>query len=223
MERRCLNCNNVQLEPPQQGLNGKKSVLYLDIEKSTTRMTVDVFQMKQKSEWLDWHDITDPFYVICWSAGWVDDGEIRLYSGCVTGEEAIRRDDKRHLQKLWDLMNKADYVTGHNSKSADVKWLETRFLLNDMTAPQDFRHFDTLAFAKRRFKAESNALDYWARLLGCKPKLDMVRDDWLKCNEGHEPTLRKMLRYNKGDVREGIRVLKRFVAYAESSGVRVFK
>lgn len=197
-------------------------ILYLDIETSLIEMKVQVFDMRVRSGWLDWHDITQPFYVISWAAAWLQD-DIRVMSDAVTATEALKRDDKRCLTRLWNLIDSADYVVGHNSKSFDVKKIETRFLLNRMGTPTEFKQFDTLTKAKQRLKPESQALDYWARLLGGNKKDHMIREDWQEVNKGNQRIINKMRHYNKGDVREGVHILKEFKQYFESNGARLFQ
>ncbi len=221
----CRNCGEWQLGFETGIAKIPPRVLYFDIETSLTEMVVKTFDMRVRSGWLDWHEITKPFYVISWAAAWYSpDKTPKLYSNHVTGKEAIKRDDKRCLQELWELMDYADWVVGHNSKAFDVKKVETRFLLNSMGTPSDYKQKDTLAEAKKRFKAESNALDYWAQLLGADRKDDMRRADWEAVDRGDEKTIRKMHRYNRGDVKAGMQVLKQFQEHIESnSGTRLFK
>ncbi len=219
-------CGHVQLEESPIEMVVPPKVLYFDIETSTSEMKVDVFSMRVRSGWLDWHDIAKPFYVICWSAAWVDDKPLKVMSDAVTPNEARKRKDKRCLQGLWDLIDGADYVVGHNSKGFDVKMINTRFMLNHMGMPSDFKQVDTLTLARARFRPESQALAYWSRLLGGNPKDHMVREDWEECNKGNPKAINKMRKYNKGDVREGINVLRKFVEHIESNGhgaARVFK
>lgn len=217
-------CGHIQLELPPVEAKIPPKVLYFDIETSTSRMVLDVFSMRVKTGWLDWHDIEKPFYVICWSAAWVTDKAPVILSDAVTGYEAKRRKDKRCLQGLWDLMDSADYVVGHNSIGFDVKMVNTRFLLNGMGTPQDFRQVDTYRIARTRFRPESQALAYWSKLLGGNPKDKMCREDWDECNLGNEKAIKKMLHYNKGDVREGVNVLKKMLAHIEGNGRQtVFK
>ena len=104
-------------------------VLYLDIETSLTELRN--FGTKVPSGYLSYKMIKRPFFIICWAAAWVTDKNPRVISGAVTGCEAKRRCDKRHLQDLWTLMNDADYVVGHNAKGFDIKKVETRFLINN--------------------------------------------------------------------------------------------
>jgi len=220
----CRNCSHWQLELPPQGLQIPPKILYFDIETSLVEMKIDVFDMRVRSGWLDWHDINKSFYVISWAAAWVDDNKPRVHSDAVTGYEAKRRKDKRCLQGLWDMLDLADYVVGHNSKAFDHKKVETRFILNRMGRPADFAAKDTLQMARKYFKPESQALDYWARMFGLQQKDHMTREDWVAVNKGDQKTINKMHKYNRGDVEAGIMLLKEFVSYIESNGsAKVFK
>ena len=211
-------CGWIQLEEAPQEEVIPPKVLYFDIETSLIEMKVQTFDLRVRSGWLDWHEIEKSFYIISWAAAWVNDKPIKILSGAVTGEEAKERNDGRMLQGLWKLMEAADYVVGHNSKSFDVKKVETRFMLNHMPAPAEFRQVDTLQIAKKRFRSESNALAYWSKLFGGNPKDHMVREDWIAVNEGCQKTINKMRKYNKGDVREGVNDLLNFMRYIESNG-----
>lgn len=209
-------CGHRQFEEKPQASKIPPHILYFDIETAPFRIVSERFDLRLHSGYLDWHDIAEPFYVICWAAAWYDKPE-KIYSGAVTDQEAKKRKDKRHLQDLWTLLDNADYVVGHNAKGFDIKKVETRFILNHMPAPADFLVRDTLLMARKRFKPESQALDYWSSLFGGQRKLKMCFEDWVNVNKGDQMTINKMVRYNKGDVRDGIIILKRFVDYCESN------
>ena len=212
-------CGHVQLEDPPQEIKVKPKILYFDIETAPFKLEMQRFDLSLKSGYLDWHDITKPFFIICWAAAWVDldtDGQEKIMTGAVTGWEAKRRTDKRNLKILHDLLSQADYVVGHNSKGFDVKKVETRFILNNMPAPYEFQQRDTLTIVKKRFKNESNALDYWMKLLGGQRKDDMHFEDWLKVCQGDQKTINKMVHYNKGDSQAGMVLLKKLVRYIDA-------
>lgn len=218
-------CGNVQLEEPPQEVKIAPKILYFDIETAPFRMTLERFDLKLRTGWLDWHNIEKPFFIISWAAAWVNfDGRAeRVMSGAVTGYEAKRRSDKRHLKILWELIDQADYVVGHNLKAFDIKKLETRFLLNNLNAPAEFAARDTLTMAKKRFKPESQAMDYWNQLLGGQRKDDMTFEDWIQVTKGNQKIINKMVKYNRGDIVAGIFLLKKFVRYVESnSKMKVF-
>lgn len=197
-------------------------ILYLDIE--TALMRVDLFSLYIPGKYISWKAIEKRSYIICWSAAWVTDKPPLIRSGCVTQREARQGRDKRCLKDLWELMDNADYIVGHNSNKFDLKKINTRFLLNRLSAPLQYGQIDTLALARKHFAADSNALEHWSLLLGGKPKDDMRMEDWKRiCLTGDNATLRRMTRYNRGDVREGIKVFKEFRTWIESGGGKVIK
>ena len=222
--RQCTNCGNFQAEPPPQGLNYPRSMLYYDLEISA--MTIETFDLHVRNEYLSWQSIRQPPFLICWSAAWIKDNDInniRVLSGMVTPWEARRRRDKRCLWELADLMNRADYLVAHNEK-IDNKQAHTRFIFNRMPAPDlTVKHVDTLAIARKYFKNDANALEYWSLRLGGRPKKKVRPGDWDKCKAGDADALSRMKRYNKGDVREGIRVFLEFKKYVESGGGTLVK
>ena len=89
-----------------------------------------------------------------------------------------------------------------------------------MGAPSEYKKRDTLSMAKKHFKAESNALDYWMRLIKGQQKEHMVREDWEAVNNGDQKTINKMEKYNRGDVVSGMQLLKTFMEHIESSGCK---
>lgn len=133
-----------------------------------------------------------------------------VFSGVVTQREAKRWDDSRILKPLWNLLDAADIVIGHNSQSFDVRKVNTRFLLHNYGVPRPYKQLDTLKIAKKYFSFESNKLEYLNTRLGNLPKHEMVLDDWMRiCLNGDQKTLDKMSRYNIGDVKEGKRLYAR--------------
>lgn len=79
-------------------------------------------------------------------------------------------------------------------------------------------------WGKARFDFMSNGLDFIAPKLGGSPKRNMEREDWIRIVETGDPqTLADMESYCRCDVRNGITVFRRMVAYIESSGETVYK
>jgi hypothetical protein len=191
-------------------------------------VTLETFELHQRSEWLSWKDVKKPPYLLCWSGGWIDKDttkeNIKVYSNVLTPYEAKRGRDKRCLGVLRDYMDRADRWAGHNVKGFDTKKVNTRLILNHMSAP-DFtvKQIDTLSLVKKYFKNDSNALGYWLERLGHIGKDKMESEDWDKCKQGDARALRKMQTYNKQDVRGGIILLLELRDYLASGGVDIFK
>lgn len=213
------------MEVPAQALQIPPRVLYFDVE--TALMKVDMFNLYVPGKYISWKNIERHSYVICWAAAWVPDDPARrltVHSDSVTQREALRGDDRRALQGLWNLLDRADYVVGHNSNGFDIKKSNYRFIVNGMPAPTEYKQLDTLTMARKYFKSDSNALEFWSLRLGGEPKDDMDLDDWKRiCLDGDPASLRKMERYCRGDVREGVGVYRKFKSWIESSGKKVYR
>jgi Zn ribbon nucleic-acid-binding protein len=215
---RCVKCGHVQSEVPPF-IRQKPKVLYYDIE--TALMKVDIFNLFIPGKFISWKSIERKSFVVSWAAGWL--GGNKIESAALTPAEAKRGSDKRILQALWELIDNADYVCGHNSNRFDNKFINYRFLKNNIPAPLGYRTVDTLAFAKKYFKNDSNALEHWSLDLGGDPKDEMELDDWKAVARGDIKAIKKMEFYNRGDVRNGIIVLQKFRDWVEPSGVNLFK
>ena len=139
------------------------------------------------------------WYMLCWSAKWLYSDYVM--SNKLTSEEAINEDDSRIIKSLWDLINEADIVVAHNAKKADVKWMNTRFILNGLNPPKPYHIIDTLEVAKREFGFSSNKLDALAGYFNIPHKLGTDFNLWVKCVNGDEESLNYMCEYNKVDVK----------------------
>lgn len=220
--RQCTNCGHYQAEPTPQGLKLPKRLLYYDIE--TSKMSVETFDLYVPNKRLNWKNIKQPSFLICWSACWITnetkpEDKLQILSDALTPWEARRGWDKRCLTGLWELMNKADYICGHNIKAFDTKKAHWYFLMDKMLSPDlTVKQVDTLVLMKKHFKGESNALEYLRLRMGGRPKKEMESEDWDRCKLGDPKALNKMRTYNKGDVREGVGLLLDVKRYIESGG-----
>jgi hypothetical protein len=138
------------------------------------------------------------WFVLCWSAKWLCSEYVM--SDKLTSEEAIKEDDSRIMKSLWTLVDQADIIIAHNARRADVKWMNTRFILNGMTPPKPYHIIDTLEIAKREFKFSSNKLDALAGYFGIEHKMNTSFDLWKGCISGDSEALNYMCEYNKKDV-----------------------
>lgn len=180
--------------------------LYLDIETSLTGYAGH-FGKRVRGEFLSSHLMTHPYFIICWSALWTDKPN-RVYRECVSHDDAILYSDKNILAPLWDLMDRADVIAGHNVASFDAKSINTRFLVNGFESPSDYKTIDTLKKAREKYRFEYNSLDELCLLFGVPQKKKMNIEDWIAIEkDGDEKSLRKMLTYNVGDVKNGNKIL----------------
>jgi|GEM_PF-633306 hypothetical protein len=138
-------------------------------------------------------------FMLSWSAKKLmsPDCEVQV----LTPEEALAGDDSRIAQSLWDLFDRSDILVGHNSKRFDVPTANARFLENNFPGPpSSYDQIDTYVEAKRHFKLLSYSQDYITKMLHLPNKLATDHTLWRKCMEGDPEALKRMAKYNQGDI-----------------------
>lgn len=209
---RLYSCGRCGEDHPEDKPFERKSpkVLYLDIETSLTQLHGN-FGLRVPSKYISPKMVKRPSYIICWAAQWVDEIEENketVYGACVTPKEAIVGTDKNILAPLWDLIDRADILAGHNIDQFDIPIITSRYMVNGFDKPDIFKTYDTKKMAKKH-RYESNTLDYLCWLYGFPMKQDMQIEDWIAIQEGSKPALNKMFTYCKDDVKErGVPVLR---------------
>lgn len=135
--------------------------------------------------------------ILSYAAKWLYESE--MFGRGLTSKEAKNRDDKHLLQELWQLVNEADILVGHNINGYDIPLMNTRFLKHGFQPPLPYRSIDTYAVAKS-FKFPSKSLEGINDYLGLTPKMDMLWENWIRCMEGDVEHLALMEMYNRQDV-----------------------
>jgi DNA polymerase III epsilon subunit-like protein len=106
------------------------------------------------------------------------------------------------METLWDMINEADIVVGHNGDNFDVKTMNARFAVHGIEAPSSYRTVDTLKIARRKFRFASNKLDYLGKILGVGRKIETggwkLWDDIVTHRD--KKAFDKMVEYNIQDV-----------------------
>lgn len=173
---------------------GFPKILIIDIETAPLMTTVwGVFKQRIPLE-----NIQKEWFILSWSAKYLFDYEIM--SDVLTPEEAVRNDDSRILKSIWNLIDEADIIIGHNVKKFDLRKLNARFIINDLMPPHPYRVIDTLLECKKYFAFTGYNLDYINKILGNKGKIHTSYKLWLKCISGDNDALKTMEKYNKNDV-----------------------
>jgi hypothetical protein len=187
-------------DKPNQPSYGKPKILVFDIETAPLEALV----------WSIWDQniplsrIKKDWCVLAWAAKWLgDDPNKTVYYD--TFNQKDQRDDKKILEKIWELLDEADYVLGHNSDSFDIKKLNARFIQHGMNPPSSYKKFDTKKLAKKHFAFTSNKLEYITDKLCSKYKKlshskfpgNALWDEFLKRNKEAQ---KEMEIYNKYDV-----------------------
>lgn len=150
-------------------------------------------------------------HMIGWSAKWMFDSEI--YSQIMTPKEVDDRNEKKIIKAIWDLVDDADIVVGHNAKAFDMRHLNARFIENGMPKPSSYLIIDTLKHCRKAFKWESYRLDFIGReIFGIEGKMETPKKLWFDAvnapylrkggtREKQKEALEIMEEYNKEDIR----------------------
>lgn len=138
------------------------------------------------------------WFMLCWSAKWLYSDEV--ISDCLTPEEAKEEFDYRIVFHLWELVNEADIIIAYNGKRADIPWMNTRFIQNNMTPPSPYLVIDPCEIAKKDFGFSSNKLDALAGYFDIPHKLDTDFTLWERAINGDQKALNYISTYCGKDV-----------------------
>jgi DNA polymerase elongation subunit (family B) len=171
-------------------------ILLLDIE--TVMMEVYIWNGKYKQTIPD-DNIIEDWNIVAWAAKWLF--EPTTMSDVQSATEAKERDDKRLIGGMWDLMNEADVLIGHNGDRFDIRKLNARFIEHGFLPPMPYRTIDTLKVAKRYFAFSSYALPFLCKKFGIGEKISTGGYElWKRCLKGDAEALDHMSKYNIQDV-----------------------
>lgn len=130
---------------------------------------------------------------------WLDSNEI----ACVSMEDTPE-DDYEVTKVVATLLDQADIVIAHNAKKFDVPLINARCIIHGIKPPSPYKIIDTLEVARKKFRFDSNKLEYLAMLLGCTPKGGHKKFPgfslWKECMAGNPEAWREMVEYNINDV-----------------------
>lgn len=106
------------------------------------------------------------------------------------------------LKEFAKIFNEADAIVTQNGKKFDIKFLQTRYVINGLN-PLDHKvlHLDTKQIAKRYLYSIGNRLDDLAEITSSEKKLENGGWSlWEKCWHRDSKALKLMERYCKQDV-----------------------
>jgi len=154
-------------------------ILVFDIE--TAPLRAYVWNRWRQNIGLDF-TITE-WFMLGWSAKWL--GEDHVYSEFLYDDEAIREDDRRIVESLREILNKADIVISFNGKKFDQPYLNTRCLTYGLPPIHPYREIDLYEIAKKQFKFSSSSLNAICRQLGLGSKDDVTWANFKGAVEGN--------------------------------------
>jgi len=117
-------------------------------------------------------DILHERKIICISYKWV--GEDQIYNLSWDKNQC----DKFMIQQFIEVLNEADLIVSHNGDNFDLPWIKTRALYHELPMLVNYKQFDTLKVAKRKFNFNSNKLDYISEFLGFGNKIKTQMSLW---------------------------------------------
>ena len=174
----------------------KTKILFLDIENSPNlsytwgKYEQDVISFEK--EW----------YMLSFAYKWLGDKKVSVISlPMFGGYNKQKTYDKSLLYELWNLLDDADIVIGHNVDRFDLRKINARFLFHGIKPPSPYKTVDTLKIARKYFFLNSNKLTHLGAYLGIGKKVSTGGFDlWLQCMSGDKNAWAKMEEYNKNDV-----------------------
>lgn len=181
-------------DKPQQGAR----ILLFDIE--TAPILAHVWGLWQNNVSLN--QIQCDWYILSWSAKWLGEDEV-FHDNLSQYEDFMEDpcDDYNIVSSLYDMLNQADIIIGHNVAKFDNKKFKARALANGFPPLANYRTLDTLHIAKQEFALSSNKLDFLATTLGLENKVAHEGHTlWTKCMQGDLEAWEVMKTYNNYDV-----------------------
>jgi uncharacterized protein YprB with RNaseH-like and TPR domain len=112
-------------------------------------------------------------------------------------------DDKWLCSQIYDIMKDADYLVGHYIKRFDVKFINTRLLINNIKGKQylpDIPVIDTCLLARSRLKLRSNGMANVAQVLKLQDKIHMGVQSFMLMRAFDKKTLKDWAKRCVGDV-----------------------
>jgi len=110
-------------------------------------------------------------------------------------------DDSLVVKALYDAVEEADIVVGHNSDNFDLKHLNWMAIKHGLPPLPLKQQIDTLKVCRQVFKAPSNSLDELVKALIGDRKMDTSKGMHNRVAIGDAEAIAEMARYNIQDVK----------------------
>ena len=148
-------------------------------------------------------------------------GDEPVVGSILTREEVLNHDPERLVLEAWSLLDNADIVVAHYGKKFDIPKLNGYFLKYGLQPPSPYKVVDTKEISSKKFLLPCNSLEYLAKALGVKQKIDNSGIQlWIDCDQAKQEALDEMLAYNIGDVEALRDVYNRLITW-DNNGVNM--
>lgn len=163
---------------------------------------------------IHYKQIVVPQDILCFAAHKIGEKTVEAHASWDDYEAMIRR--------LHEIMDDADYLVGYNHVAYDNKHVRAAFLKMELPPPSPFRSIDLLKVVKKQFRLPSHRMDYVCKVLGLDVKVGVDFDTWMGCMNGDEAARRKMIRYNKRDVRMTTQLFERLRPWIDGLNIPLY-
>lgn len=185
-----------ELTPARIVRPNEANIVTLDIERLPGRFTAEFWDLNDfKGRRIRYDTVTEWPRTLC--VAWRRYGTKRV-------EFAAEWEDGGHeamLRRVWDVLDDADILIGHNVVRFDLRKLNADFALIGLKPPRPFKTVDTLAIARREFGFESNTLASLCERMGVPGKVDHYDPECARqAAAGVKSAQARLKRYNIGDI-----------------------
>lgn len=196
----------------------KPKILYIDIENSRMVVEFETYSLYNIDKIHPKH-VKHDWYITCAAWAWLDNQKKKIgkiETVAVNDFKTYKknfRDDRLLVKKLHEVISQADLIVGHNSDQFDIKKVNYKFIKYGLPPIDLPPTVDTLKSARKYAKSTSNTLYYLAKEFGVSMKIDLDKGVMHKADAGCEKSLKKLVRYNKGDIKAGSEVYFKLLPY----------
>jgi DNA polymerase elongation subunit (family B) len=202
-------------------MKNKPNILYIDIENSRMVVEFETYSLYGNDVIHPKH-IKHDWYITCAAWAWLDNktqkvGKIETVA--VNDFKTYKkdfRDDRGVVKRLHEVISQADLIVGHNSDAFDIKKINYKFIKYGLEPLDMPPTADTLKAAKKYAKSSSNKLYYLAKEFGVSMKIDLPSSIMHAADNGCEKSLKKLVAYNKGDIRAGSELYFKMLPYIKN-------
>lgn len=188
-------------------------VLVIDLERLPGQVTLDVFDPRQRSDYIHASRWDSYPSTLCFSWRWWGEKRTRFAA-------TWRGDNLAELS--WDLYSEATHVVTFNGRKADNRWARDDWLLAGLPEPVPWRDIDLYLIARSQFAFEAKSLDFLAHRLGLEGKRGHYDPVQARAAAGGDVKAQRALeRYNRQDVAVTLAVFERLLPLAKFPGVNL--
>ena len=185
-------------------------ILYIDIETSPNKAVV----WSTGKQFVGHTQIFEERQIICISWKWSGSDKIHnIHWGF------NKQCDKKIVEKIIPVLNKADLIIGQNHKRFDIKWINTRIAYHELT-PINVKTLtleDTMLLARAAFYLNSNSMAYMSKFFKIEQKMDGGGWDRVKriVLDKDKDALLEHIDYCNGDIKTTEELFERIKPYVD--------